>query len=436
MWRRNARTVVPLAILVYTHNVAEVVTHVPTFRIIEYAVCQRFYLDESRSGEIPELECKAEPIQKQVLFLLGWFYAVDCFPGILTAFIWGHVADKLGRRFVMALSCTGQLLFMVVLVSVAYWNDRIPTEAIFLAPVMKVVGGGTRIFDSMTTSVAADITTVSQRTNLFYALALLMSIANVTAPPFASWTLSVNLWLPFWLSGACFCVVFANIIVIPDTRRVFKAGNGPPESQALLNEESLRRDVLDPQPGVLLDENATDCPGAQWYDRWRGPVHKILQLTKSRTVVIFLLCSVLRKTAIFSENFFVQYTSERFKLRYSQTAWFEGLQAAGAMLSLGAILPGAAHHLQRRLGSPWKVDLTIMRISLAVMALAYMYLLPDEMEKINSGRWTAKIVNLWRPLAVVRNAPLVITDKRTVPQDDLMEVEKVLPDKVERSNYV
>lgn len=42
----------------------------------------------------------------------------------------------------------------------------------------------------------------------------------------------------------------------------------------------------------------------------------------------------------------------------------------------------------------------------------------------------------WRPLNIVKNAPLVISDRRTVLQDDLLEVEKVLPDKVERNFYV
>lgn len=49
------------------------------------------------------------------------------------------------------------------------------------------------------------------------------------------------------------------------------------------------------------------------------------------------------------------------------------------------------------------------------------------------GSYTASV---WRPLDVVTNAPLVISDRRSILQDDLIEVEKVLPDKVERNAYV
>lgn len=44
--------------------------------------------------------------------------------------------------------------------------------------------------------------------------------------------------------------------------------------------------------------------------------------------------------------------------------------------------------------------------------------------------------SVWRPLNIVKNAPLVNADRRTVLQSDLMEVEKVLIDKVERNYYV
>jgi hypothetical protein len=44
--------------------------------------------------------------------------------------------------------------------------------------------------------------------------------------------------------------------------------------------------------------------------------------------------------------------------------------------------------------------------------------------------------SVWRSMTVVQNTPLVITDRRTVKKDDLLEVEKILPDKVERAYYL
>ncbi|KAK0615088.1 hypothetical protein B0T17DRAFT_510897 [Bombardia bombarda] len=64
-------------------------------------------------------------------------------------------------------------------------------------------------------------------------------------------------------------------------------------------------------------------------------------------------------------------------------------------------------------------------------------LLPDELEEYSKNNRTAMIVNVWRPLNnVVRNTPLLFCDRRTVPKDDLIEVDKVLPDKVEKSYFL
>jgi hypothetical protein len=65
-----------------------------------------------------------------------------------------------------------------------------------------------------------------------------------------------------------------------------------------------------------------------------------------------------------------------------------------------------------------------------------MHLLDEEMDLIRQGKMKAKIVNVWRSMSVVMSTPLVLTDRRTIQKDDLMEVEKILPDKVERAYYL
>ena len=42
----------------------------------------------------------------------------------------------------------------------------------------------------------------------------------------------------------------------------------------------------------------------------------------------------------------------------------------------------------------------------------------------------------WRPIRVVENAPLVLCDRRSVRKRELIEVDKVLPDKVEQAFFI
>ena len=96
-----------------------------------------------------------------------------------------------------------------------------------------------------------------------------------------------------------------------------------------------------------------------------------------------------------------------------------------------------------------------------------MQLLPEELDQFHAKKRVAKIVKLvpssparltfrcccfsripladisipthsvWRPLNnVVQNTPLLFCDRRTVPKKDLIEVDKVLSDKVEKSYFM
>ncbi|RFU26345.1 hypothetical protein B7463_g9993, partial [Scytalidium lignicola] len=65
-----------------------------------------------------------------------------------------------------------------------------------------------------------------------------------------------------------------------------------------------------------------------------------------------------------------------------------------------------------------------------------MHLLPEELQLLQSGKYRAILVNAWRPLIKVENAPLVLCDRRSVKNEDIVEADKVLPDKVERGAFV
>ncbi|KAF7878851.1 hypothetical protein EAF04_000054 [Stromatinia cepivora] len=52
-----------------------------------------------------------------------------------------------------------------------------------------------------------------------------------------------------------------------------------------------------------------------------------------------------------------------------------------------------------------------------------MHLSVEEISDILNGTQRAKIINAWRPFATVYNAPLVISDRKTIRQDDLIEVD-------------
>ena len=125
---------------------ANLLLEVPTVRLLEKAICQRYYLDLGPlrriilEDEVNESNCKIPMVQEVLSSVIGWKMSFDAIPGtclfcvitlleailaqaeyynvgLITALYYGAVADQHSRRLVLFLSCVGMLLafsFIVV----------------------------------------------------------------------------------------------------------------------------------------------------------------------------------------------------------------------------------------------------------------------------------------------------------------------------------
>ncbi|KAK4221669.1 major facilitator superfamily domain-containing protein [Podospora fimiseda] len=350
---QKIREIVFLGFVVFIHYFIDQLLSVPIVRLVENAVCTRYYRDPNRDHQqpVPELECKIHPIQQQVIFLLGWMYPVDCLPEIATAFFWGYLADRLGRRAVMTFSCVGRLLTILAMLSIGLWSDKLPVNLILVAPLAKLIGGGSRIFAAMVQSIVSDLTSESDRTMVLYFMALLMAIANLTAPILESWALARGLQLPFTLATVLFAVLLVAIWASPESRS---------SSPIQVTTSSI---MIESEEEPLLQDSV--------HEPALGAVGKLSWMIRSPRIVIFLVCTFLKRTGFFSESFFTQFASEKYQLQYQQTVWLSSAQAFGAALALGLVLPVTTRYLQQRNSSAWKIDMQLARVSFIILTFGY-----------------------------------------------------------------
>ncbi|KAL8823169.1 MAG: hypothetical protein Q9191_006112 [Dirinaria sp. TL-2023a] len=66
----------------------------------------------------------------------------------------------------------------------------------------------------------------------------------------------------------------------------------------------------------------------------------------------------------------------------------------------------------------------------------YTYCTAKEREEFEQGTWRIRLINFWRPLKVVQDAPLALCDRRTVNLQDYIYVDGILPDKVEEEIFL
>ena len=77
---------------------AKHMVEVPTIKLFEQAICNRYYSEQSThlrpTQDIDEGLCKIPAIQNELATLTGLKFTFDALPGLLTALYYGSIADR------------------------------------------------------------------------------------------------------------------------------------------------------------------------------------------------------------------------------------------------------------------------------------------------------------------------------------------------------
>ena len=139
---------------------AKHMVEVPTLRLIEQAICNHYYASR---GDVRERYCKVPDIQTELAAITGLKITFDALPGLLTALFYGSIADRFGRRLVLALSVGGTLCSYLWILFICYADLNLPVKLVWVSSVFLCVGGSQRVAKSMNFTVVADSTEASQR---------------------------------------------------------------------------------------------------------------------------------------------------------------------------------------------------------------------------------------------------------------------------------
>ena len=152
----------------FLNYIAKHMVEVPTIKLFEQAICNRFFETSEnviqRVGvNIPEEYCKIAPIQSELAGLTGLKFTFDALPGLLTALYYGHIADRFGRRLVLALCCVGNMCALLWILFVCYSGLGLPVKLVWISSAFLCIGGSQRVAKGMNFTVVADSTEASHR---------------------------------------------------------------------------------------------------------------------------------------------------------------------------------------------------------------------------------------------------------------------------------
>jgi hypothetical protein len=208
-------------------------------------------------------------------------------------------------------------------------------------------------------------------------------ITRLLAPALAAVTMSVNLWLPFWIGVGLYGIALPAVNLLPDTRKhSLKAapqGHGeviihPDETQSLLPtmnfpvESSIRKSLNERSN---LQELAT-----KGWNQARSELRDYIKLFQSsRNVSLSLLIFLVTSLSDNNLNVLLQYVSKRYDWTISQAAYLFSLKAGLNVILYTLIVPLGLQYLIHAWkfscvgGNLWATKVSIVVLCLGCLAI-------------------------------------------------------------------
>lgn len=163
--------VASIFLLIAILDVGGYLAEAPKTRVYEANICLRYYETHDPSkisdhGSVPEHLCKLDAVQQKMAMVFGWQDMFDAIPGILLAVPFGALADKWGRKWILALSLMGVQLGCAWILLICYFRS-LPLQLTWFSSAFFVIGGGPIVATAIAITMVSDVVPPEKR----YALA-------------------------------------------------------------------------------------------------------------------------------------------------------------------------------------------------------------------------------------------------------------------------
>ncbi|MCJ1382411.1 hypothetical protein MMC17_005524 [Xylographa soralifera] len=352
--------------MVFLGNFTWYFLELPIVRLFEYAVCQQYYrshpeLINLSQGTIEERLCKTKLIQSKVAYLTGGRISLEALSGMLTVLFYALVADKHGRKIVLIMGYTGELLVIGWVVCVCYYNDKFPVMIAWLSALILMIGGGLPVVNSVLFTMLTDVTQPAQRIQLMYILHTLSLLSGVIAPPLAALSMSSNLWLSFGVASILYVVQLIFAFAAPETKDFAKAHprteTSSPSAEA--NETHDSTSTLDVREREPQSSSSNSI---------RARVYRVVSEPQ---ILLCLHIFFLKRAGFQSQPFVYQYASEKFGLKLEQTPWVRSALSISSVLVVGIVLPLATWYLHAAGFRSRSIGLGVIRGSLMLLTVSF-----------------------------------------------------------------
>ncbi|RMZ72981.1 major facilitator superfamily transporter [Pyrenophora seminiperda CCB06] len=331
----SKRAIWPLVLLLVLVHLSAVLYTLPLNRVIELRLCQEHYQRSDPSliqpdGSIPEKLCKIDDVQRRLAWLQGIMETTLVVCDFIVTIPFSFVAERWGVRVV--LSCN-----LVPRVFMSAWAIVV---AIIAGPFLNVLGGECVFQSTIFTLTSALTNEYVERASYFSYISSTSYVVSFMGPSIASFTMSTNLWLPFWLNILLLTCAIPTILLIPNTKRtptLISIQNDNTSSAHAEEESGPLLETAYPSPDRYTTAFKTHTSILQ---NITHAIRKLWHLVVGRHKFQVLLCSFfLTALASSDTKLLVQYISKRYEWTFAEAGYMLSAKALVNFTLLAVVVP-------------------------------------------------------------------------------------------------
>ncbi|KAA8913859.1 major facilitator superfamily domain-containing protein [Sphaerosporella brunnea] len=319
------------ALLLLLSELAELLLVSPRIRLLEAAICRTHY----QLPSVPEDQCKIPEVQARLAHIRGWQVFFEALPVMTLAVLWGALADRVGRKRVLALNFLGCAVHIAWFALVCNPASTMAVEWVWASALAFVLGGGPRTAGVLILALVNDVSSSEERSERFYYTYSAFLVTELIAMPMASVLMQKSIMLPFVIALTTLVCCFPVLAAI----RAKKFKDDDEGEEAVTG---------------LLGGEAGDATGKTYPKTFRGALRYLRQVDVNIYLVLLghLICPV-RQELVF--QILIPYTSKRFDLPVSKAGLLLSVVAVTNLAVFVSVLPGASRLLRQKL-PPSRVD--------------------------------------------------------------------------------